>query len=360
MQSCICSRSCVILYTTFTGSTLVDIGILGAGSWGIALATLLSRRGHNIAMWEFNSADAKMLGEKREHPAKLPGVRIPDFVAITNNVLDVFEHASMMLCVVPSQTLRSTAQLIAAHVPQKKIDSIEGWVIACKGIECTTLKLMNEVLLEEIPQLSSSKIAILSGPTHAEEVSRFIPTVITAASENFHLATLIQKEFSTETFRVYTNNDVTGVELASSVKNIIALAAGICDGLGFGDNTKGALLTRGMVEMVRLGKRIGADEQTFSGLAGMGDLITTCMSKHSRNRRMGELLGTGLSLDEALSKMTMVAEGVETTKSVYHLARKFDIDMPITTEVYKTLFEGKSAQLAVRDLMLRQAKPEKW
>ena len=201
---------------------------------------------------------------------------------------------------------------------------------------------------------------MLSGPSHAEEVSRDIPTTVVAASENQTLALRVQKAFSTETFRVYTNPDMRGVELAGSVKNVIAIAAGMCDGLGFGDNTKGALLTRGIAEMMRLGKNSALKPSTFSGLAGIGDLITTCMSRHSRNRKMGELIASGLTLEEALGKMTMVAEGVETTKSVYALAKKLDIEMPITQEVYKTLFEGKNVRLAARELMIRESKPEWW
>jgi glycerol-3-phosphate dehydrogenase (NAD(P)+) len=214
--------------------------------------------------------------------------------------------------------------------------------------------------MEEIAGLKEEKVVVLSGPSHAEEVSRGIPTTVVAAAKSPALAIKIQQEFSTETFRIYTNTDVAGVELAASVKNVIALAAGISDGLGLGDNTKGALLTRGMVEMIRLGKEMGAEEQTFFGLAGIGDLITTCISRHSRNRKMGELIASGLSLKEALGKMVMVAEGVETTKSVYQLAKKFGIEMPITVEVYKALFENESPKQAIKNLMMRQFRPERW
>jgi glycerol-3-phosphate dehydrogenase (NAD(P)+) len=240
------------------------------------------------------------------------------------------------------------------------LSRVEGWIVASKGVECETLKLMSDVLMEEIPGLTEAKVVVVSGPSHAEEVSRGIPTTVVAASKNPALAIKIQQGFSTETFRIYTNSDVVGVELAASVKNVIALAAGISDGLGLGDNTKGALLTRGMVEMIRLGKKMGAEEQTFFGLAGIGDLITTSISRHSRNRKMGELIASGLTLTEALSKMVMVAEGVETTKSVYRLAQKFDIEMPITVEVYKTLFENESPRQAIKNLMMRQFRPERW
>jgi glycerol-3-phosphate dehydrogenase (NAD(P)+) len=254
--------------------------------------------------------------------------------------------------------MRATLRSCAQKVDRTVFDAIKGWIIVSKGIDCRTLELMSDIVLAEVPGITPERILALSGPSHAEEVSRNIPTTIVAASINQDLAVEVQSAFSTDTFRVYTNSDIRGVELCASIKNVIALAAGILDGIGFGDNTKGALLTRGMVEMIRLGKALGARESTFSGLAGFGDLVTTCISKHSRNRRMGELIGQGLSLEEALKQMTMVAEGVETTKSVYQLAQKYDIEMPITTEVFKTLFEGKPPKLALRDLMMRPFKSE--
>jgi glycerol-3-phosphate dehydrogenase (NAD(P)+) len=338
----------------------VNIGILGAGSWAIALAVLLRGRGHAVRMWEFDESDALMLSRKREHPVKLPGIIIPDDVMITNSIAEAIERAEFVICVVPSQTMRATLKRLVGSVAPATLSRIEGWIIGSKGIECETLKLMSDVLMEEIPDLTEMKVVVLSGPSHAEEVSRGIPTTVVASSKSSALAIKIQQGFSTETFRIYTNNDVIGVELAAGVKNVIALAAGICDGLGLGDNTKGALLTRGMVEMIRLGKKMGAEEQTFFGLAGIGDLITTCISRHSRNRKMGELIASGLSLKEALSKMVMVAEGVETTKSVYQLAQKFDIVMPITVEVYKALFKNESPRQAIKNLMMRQFRPEWW
>jgi glycerol-3-phosphate dehydrogenase (NAD(P)+) len=338
----------------------VNIGILGAGSWAIALSVLLEGRGHDVRMWEFNSNDAEMLAQRREHPAKLPGIIIPDNVLITNSLTRALDGAELVLCVVPSQTMRKAMRSVVASVDPAIINNVRGWLIASKGIECETLRLMSDVLLEEIPGITEDKLVILSGPSHAEEVSRNIPTTVVAASHNYALAVEVQQAFSTNSFRVYTNNDVIGVELAASVKNVIALAAGICDGMGFGDNTKGAVLTRGMVEIIRLGKKMGAKEETFYGLAGMGDLITTCISKHSRNRNMGEMIASGLSLKEALAKMVMVAEGVETAKSAYRLSQKYGIEMPITSEVYKALFEGKAPKDAARDLMTRESKPERW
>lgn len=334
------------------------IGVLGAGSWAIALSVLLHKRGHQICMWEFNPKDAEMLQQKREHPVKLPGIRIPDEVEIVNDIAAAVKDSEFIICAVPSQSMRSTMKRVEQLCSDKEISSIEGWVIVAKGIETDTLKLMSDVLLEELPQITSDKLLVLSGPSHAEEVSRDIPSTVVAASENKELALKIQENFSTDTFRIYTNDDIRGVELAGSVKNVIALAAGISDGLGCGDNTKGALLTRGIAEMMRLGRKMGAQESTFSGLAGIGDLITTCISRHSRNRKMGELIASGLTLQEALSKMTMVAEGVATTRSVHQLAEKMGIEMPITAAVYSLLFERKDAKLMAKELMGRELKTE--
>jgi glycerol-3-phosphate dehydrogenase (NAD(P)+) len=338
----------------------MKIAILGAGSWAIALSALLQKRRHNVAMWEFNPAVAKKLAVERELPSKLPGILIPEPVAITDDIARAVEDADIVVAAVPAQTMRATMRHLAASVPQERLAAIKGFVVVAKGIETGTLELMSDVLLEELPAMTAGRIAVLSGPSHAEEVSRDILTAVVAASENHSLALMVQKAFSTETFRIYTNPDMRGVELSGSVKNVIAIAAGICDGLGLGDNTKGMLLTRGIAEMMRLGKKLGAHQSTFSGLAGIGDLITTCTSRHSRNRRMGELIASGLTLEGALEKMTMVAEGVETTKSVYALAKKHDIEMPITREVYKALFEGKNVRLAARELMIRESKPEWW
>jgi glycerol-3-phosphate dehydrogenase (NAD(P)+) len=338
----------------------VRTGILGAGSWAIALSVLLHKRGHSVAMWEYSAAEAEKLAASRELPSKLPGIKVPPEVLVTNDIAAACDKAELIVCAVPAQTMRSTMKLLAASVPKPRLDAITGFVIVAKGIEVNTLKLMSDVLLDEVPGLAVDRIVVLSGPSHAEEVSRQIPTTVVAASGNAALAVTVQKTFSTESFRVYTNTDMRGVELSGSVKNVIAIAAGMCDGLGFGDNTKGALLTRGIAEMMRLGKKLGAEASTFSGLAGIGDLITTCISRHSRNRKVGELIASGLTLEKALLKMTMVAEGVETTKSVRQLAEKHGIVMPITQEVYKTLFEGKNARLAARDLMGRESKPEWW
>lgn len=338
----------------------MNIAILGAGSWAIALSVLLHKRSHALTMWEYNPADAAMLAKTRELPKKLPGIMVPPEVLVTNDIAKAVEHADVIVCAVPSQTMRSAMRHLKASVSRARLDKITAFVIVAKGIETSTLKLMSDVLTEEIPGLGTDRIVALSGPSHAEEVSRNIPTTVVAASENLSIAQMIQESFSTESFRVYTNSDLRGVELSGSVKNVIAIAAGMCDGLGFGDNTKGALLTRGIAEMMRLGHKLGAQPSTFSGLAGIGDLITTCISRHSRNRKMGELIASGLTREQALGQMTMVAEGVETTRSVQALAQKLGIEMPITQEVYNTLFENKNARAAARELMSRESKPEWW
>ena len=336
----------------------MNITILGAGSWSIALSCLLDKRSHNVTMWEFDAAEALRLAETRESPKKLPGIKVPDKALVTSDIAVSLDNPEIVVLAVPAQTARATLAAVARRVPREKLDAIKAWVVVSKGIECGTLNLLTDILQQEIPSLGLDRIVVVSGPSHAEEVSRNVPTTVVAASRNQALAILIQEQFSTATFRIYTNDDVTGVELCGSIKNVIAVAAGICDGLGFGDNTKGALLTRGMAEIVRLGRRLGAAEATFSGLAGFGDLITTCISHHSRNRNIGELIASGLSLKEALEKMTMVAEGVETARAVYELAKKHEVDMPISIGVYQALFEGKSPREGVMELMMRSFKPE--
>ncbi|MDR0304323.1 MAG: NAD(P)-dependent glycerol-3-phosphate dehydrogenase [Chitinispirillales bacterium] len=337
----------------------MKIGILGAGSWAIALSTLLENNGHTLNLWEFNEKEARLLREKHEHPVKLPGIKIPESVTITSKIGDLFEDSEYVIIAVPAQFVRATMKMLLKEISIKKIDSICGWVIVSKGIEIGSNAVLTDVIMQEISHITMDKLAVLSGPSHAEEVGRKLPTTVVAASTNNKLAEKIQQIFSNKYFRVYTSQDVIGVELAGSVKNVIAVAAGACDGLGYGDNTKGALLTRGIAEMVRLGLKMGAQEHTFSGLAGFGDLITTCCSKYSRNRNFGELIASGLSLQEALQKMTMVAEGATTVKSVYALSQKMSVDMPITAEVYNALYKGKNPQDIVTNLMTRELKAER-
>lgn len=332
------------------------IAVLGAGGWGIAISNLLYQNGHEVALWEFFEADCRKLAETRERPDKLSGIKIPDEILITSDMHLALAEAAGLALVVPSHVMRSTTKLVA----KESVNEFEFVVHLAKGIENNTLNRMSEVLLQELPGPYHNLVSCLSGPSHAEEVSRNIPTTVVAAAANIRTAELVQAAFANDYFRVYTSTDIIGVELGGSLKNVIAIAAGILDGLGLGDNTIGALLTRGLAEMVRLGRRMGADPITFSGLSGIGDLITTCTSRHSRNRYVGEQLGRGRKLDEILGSMNMVAEGVKTTKSAFDLARKYDVEMPITAEMHKILFENKDPKIALYDLMTRSPKPEVW
>jgi len=333
----------------------MKIGILGAGGWGTALSILLSSNGHKVTLWEFQPNVAHVLATKRVNEPLLPGVRIPDEVEITSELEQVVENAEIIVIAVPSHVVRSLTERMRSFSLQDKLV-----VSVAKGLENETLKRLSEVILENLPQLNSAQIVILSGPSHAEEVSRGVPTTVVAASESLESAKKIQRIFTTSTFRVYTNIDVIGVELGGSLKNIIAIAAGISDGVGYGDNTKAALMTRGLVEITRLGVAMGANPMTFAGLSGMGDLIVTCMSRYSRNRYVGEQIGRGRKLSEVLSEMVMVAEGVRTTKSAMALAEKYHVEMPITQQVYEVLFGNKDPQVAMSELMSRDLKVEKW
>ena len=333
----------------------MKIGILGAGGWGTALSILLSSNGHKVTLWEFQPNVAHVLATKRVNEPLLPGVRIPDEVEITSELEQVVENAEIIVIAVPSHVVRSLTERMRSFSLQDKLV-----VSVAKGLENETLKRLSEVILENLPQLDSAQIVILSGPSHAEEVSRGVPTTVVAASESLESAKKIQRIFTTSTFRVYTNIDVIGVELGGSLKNIIAIAAGISDGVGYGDNTKAALMTRGLVEITRLGVAMGANPMTFAGLSGMGDLIVTCMSRYSRNRYVGEQIGRGRKLSEVLSEMVMVAEGVRTTKSAVALAEKYHVEMPITQQVYEVLFGNKDPQVAMSELMSRDLKVEKW
>jgi glycerol-3-phosphate dehydrogenase (NAD(P)+) len=278
------------------------LAVLGGGSWGTALAVLLHSRGHGVAIWELFPERAEALARDRENKAMLPGIRIPGDIDITDRIEDALRGKDVVVFVVPSHGLRKTAEKAAPYMEEAR-----AVVIATKGIEEKSLKRMSEIVAEVTP-VSPERIAVLVGPSHAEEVSRGVPTTVVAASTDAGTASAVQEIFMTPAFRVYTNADVVGVEIGVSLKNVIAIAAGMCDGLGYGDNTKGALLTRGLAEMTRLGVAMGARQQTFSGLAGIGDLITTCISRHSRNRYVGEEIGKGRSLKDVLSGMVMVAD----------------------------------------------------
>lgn len=331
----------------------MNVAVMGAGSWGTALAVLLYENGHVVRMWEFFSEAAEALAERRENVDMLPGIHIPASILITNDITEALAGAEVVIFVVPTTAVRTTARVAALFIEATPLI-----VNAGKGIEQGTTQRISEILDEELPDRFAGHTVTLSGPSHAEEVARRIPTTVVAASPDMEATELAQKVFSTQTFRVYTNTDQLGVELAGSLKNVIAVAAGILDGLGYGDNTKGALMTRGLAEISRLGVELGADPLTFAGLSGMGDLITTCISRYSRNRYLGEQIGRGKTLEEALSEMVMVAEGVNTTRSARELALKVAVEMPITQAMYEVLFEKKKPQQAVLELMTRQLKPE--
>ena len=322
----------------------------------MAVSNLLSGKGHDVTIWEFDPAAAAELKKTRMLPKKLPGISLLDSVSVTNEISTIVEKASVIAFAVPSQTMRSVAGQLERPKPERPFLLVN----LAKGIEVGTMKRMSEILEETIPEAMRRGVATLSGPSHAEEVSRNIPTTVVAASKDLNVAKEVQQIFLTSRFRVYTSNDILGVELAGSLKNIIALAAGMLDGLGMGDNTRGALLTRGLAEIVRIGRKLGADPMTFSGLSGIGDLVTTCLSRHSRNRFVGEQIGRGRKLESILSHLTMVAEGVETTRSGHDLSLKHEVEMPITAEVFKVLFEGKAPSDAINDLMIRDPKAEGW
>jgi len=329
----------------------IRFAILGDGAWGTAIALHLARNPeHQVTLWSARADNGQLLQECRENVRLLPGFPIPPAVALTLDIQQALAGADLLIAAIPTVYLRETLQVVAPALRQDR-----PVLSLAKGLEITTFLRPTEIVRQV---LGVHRLAVLSGPSHAEEVSRGLPTTLVAASTDADLARWLQQCFSTERFRVYTNPDVVGVELAGALKNIVGIAAGISDGLGFGDNAKAALLTRGLVEMTRFGVALGADYQTFFGLAGLGDLITTCISRHGRNRHVGERLAAGEQLADILSSMRMVAEGIYTTRSVHDKAAKMEIPMPITTEVYRVLYERKDPRTAVSDLMLREPKSE--
>jgi glycerol-3-phosphate dehydrogenase (NAD(P)+) len=331
----------------------MNISVLGAGSWGTTLAVLLAGKGHDVRLWAHRPEFARALEAERENMRYLKGVVFPPSLHAVENLCEAVRWAGMVVTAVPSQALRETA-LCFSDLPLK------GKIIVnvAKGIELQSGKRMSEVLLEVLPRLPAGKIAALYGPSHAEEVAKGQPTTVVAASSSKETAVKVQEVFHTGAFRVYVNTDIVGVEIAGSVKNIIAIAAGISDGLGYGDNAKAAIITRGLAEISRLCEKLGADPKTMSGLSGIGDLVVTCLSRHSRNRYVGEQIGKGRRLDEVVGEMNMIAEGVMTSKAVIELSRKHGVDMPITQAVYDMLFEDKPAQQAILELMTREPKQE--
>ena len=331
----------------------MKISVLGAGGWGTTLAILLHYNGHSVTLWEYYKSYAKELLKKRVNSRYLPKVSIPNEIKISHNLQESVRNKNLIVLAVPSQFLRDVVKKI--NYPDIRNSLL---VSVSKGIEKGTLMTMNQMLIDVHPSLDIGQFGVLSGPSHAEEVSRRIPTAVTAASENQATSKSIQTAFMTSYFRVYSSNDTLGVELGGAFKNVIAIGAGIIDGAGFGDNTKAAIMTRGVAEISRLGLAMGANPETFAGLSGMGDLIVTCMSRHSRNRFVGEQIGRGKKLKQVLKSMNMVAEGIETSRSASQLAAKFEVETPITNEVYNILFEDKDPIKATTDLMTRDMKME--
>lgn len=326
------------------------VTVLGDGGWGTCLSVLLANQGQQVTLWGAFPQHIQELGRSRQNLKFLPGVKIPSQVALTANLEEALGNPEVIVVAIPSQYLRQVLE----RVPKGPWQSA-AVVSVVKGIEPKTHLTMSQLIRQLVPV---KKLVVLSGPSISFEVARGVPTTVVAASEEEALARQMQTLFTTEQFRVYTSRDVLGVELGGALKNVIAIACGVADGLGFGANTKAALVTRGLVEMARLGCAMKAKAETFSGLSGLGDLVTTCFSSHSRNRQVGEQLGKGSAIGDITKKMEQVAEGVTTAQSAYELAQKYRVEMPITTAVYQVLYEGKSPKETVRDLMLREPKPE--
>jgi glycerol-3-phosphate dehydrogenase (NAD(P)+) len=329
------------------------IAVLGAGSWGTTLAILLADNSHSVTLWSYRNSDAERMRAIRENPDFLPGIHISDSIQISDDLSAAVADKEMIVAAVPSQYLRSVIERIRDRIsPRVTVVNV------AKGIENTSLLTMSEMIQEVIPGITPSRITTLSGPSHAEEVSRKIPTTVVAASADIATARLVQSVFMVPHFRVYASEDIRGVEMGGSLKNVIAIAAGIIDGANLGDNTKAAVMTRGIAEIARVGVAMGAHVRTFSGLSGIGDLMVTCMSRHSRNRYVGVEIGKGRKLEDILGEMVMIAEGVATTQSAYDLSRKVGVETPIVDQVHKILFEGKDPLKACHDLMTRDPKGE--
>lgn len=333
------------------GSPSRSVAIVGCGGWGTGLAILLSSRGHRATVWGVDPSYMEEMRRTRLNPLYLPGVTIPDAVGLTGDMGQCVPHSDIVVVATPTLYMRAVCERLAPHLRREHLV-----VNVAKGIEEGTLLTGSQIIADVCGQ--DSRIAGLYGPSHAEEVARGMPATVVATSRREELAREVQDAFMCPTLRVYTNTDVVGVELGAALKNVIAIAAGVCDGLGFGDNAKSALMTRGLAEIRRLGVAMGAQAATFAGLTGLGDLITTCISPYGRNRAVGIRIGRGETLDQILADMRQVAEGVRTTRSAYQLAARHEVEMPITREVHAVLFEGKDPRTAVRDLMLRAPRPE--
>lgn len=327
-----------------------QIAVIGSGGWGTAIASLLARNGHKVTLWSYQQEEADALARDGENKRFLPGVKLPDGIHFTASLEEAAQNAEVVFMVTPSQASAATANNLSPYIR-------EGMIIvnASKGLEQGTQKRLSQVIGEAIPQ---AVMAVMSGPSHAEEVGRDLPTTNVIASDDIQVSQYLQDILMRDTFRVYTSMDMVGVELGGALKNVIALCAGITDGIGLGDNAKAALMTRGMAEISRLGVAMGADPFTFSGLSGMGDLIVTCTSMHSRNRRAGILIGQGMSPAQAIDEVKMVVEGFYTTKAAWKLAQRMQVEMPIVEQAYKVLFEDKNPKDALRCLMVRAKKHE--
>ena len=329
---------------------MAKVSIIGAGSWGIALAAVLEKNGHEVAVWSAFEEEIQMLQRDREHKKKLPGVCLKEGIQLTADLEQAVCGKDLLVLAVPSVYVRSTAKSMKPYVKEQTLI-----VNVAKGIEEQTLMSLTDIISEEIPH---AKVAVLSGPSHAEEVGRGLPTTCVAGAKRKEDAEYVQNIFMNDVFRIYTSPDMLGIELGGALKNVIALAAGMADGLGYGDNTKAALITRGIAEIGRLALAMGAKYETISGLTGIGDLIVTCASRHSRNRKAGMLIGQGKSMEEAMAEVHMVVEGVYSAKAAIGLAEKYQIPMPIIEEVNEVLFAGKPVKEAVQELMLRDKKLE--
>ncbi|MFT9847549.1 NAD(P)H-dependent glycerol-3-phosphate dehydrogenase [Aneurinibacillus sp. REN35] len=330
-----------------------SVAVVGAGSWGTALATVLSENHDCVALWARRKELVEEINKTQENKRYLPGIALAKNIQADASLACVVEGKTLVLLVVPSHAMRDTVRSLAPHLHEDAI-----LVHATKGLEIDSLKRMSEVIEEEIPAAFHGRVAVLSGPSHAEEVGMKAPTTVVVAAKEMRVAEEVQDAFITSRFRVYTNPDIMGVEIGGALKNIIALGAGVSDGLAFGDNAKAALLTRGLAEISRLGIKLGANPLTFTGLAGVGDLVVTATSQHSRNWRAGHMLAQGMSPDEIVERMGMVVEGIKTTKAARELSRKLGVEMPITRELHALLFEDKSPREAVNDLMGRVRKHE--
>lgn len=329
---------------------MANVGVLGAGSWGTALSVLLHENGHKVTLWSIHEEEVEMLSTKREHSTKLPGVKLPGDLAVTSELEAAIEGRDFVVLAVPSPYTRATARKMCPYIKGGQII-----VDVAKGIEEDTLLTLSRQIEAEIPQ---ADVAVLSGPSHAEEVGRKLPTTCVIGAKSKKTAEYLQSMFISPVFRVYTSPDILGIELGGSLKNVIALAAGIADGLGYGDNTKAALITRGIAEIARLGVKMGGKIETFTGLTGIGDLIVTCASVHSRNRKAGYLMGQGKTMKEAMDEVKMVVEGVYSAKAAAKLAVEYGVSMPIVDQVNQVLFEGKNPALAVNELMQREMRSE--